>query len=62
MKDETTTRVQFTVPPALQWVLTEGRRPRSPAEVEAGRRLILGEITFGEYFSVLQEARTPNKT
>jgi hypothetical protein len=56
MKDQPTRPEQF-VPPALQWVLDEGRRPRSAEEEEAGRRLILGE-SLGEYLTARHEARS----
>jgi hypothetical protein len=46
------------VPPALKWILGEARRPRSVEEDEAGRRLIMGEISFGEYLTALHAARS----
>jgi hypothetical protein len=57
MKDQPTSREAF-VPPALQWILEEARRPRSAEEDEAGRQLILGQISFGEYLTALREARS----
>jgi hypothetical protein len=56
MKDDTTPRAPF-VPPALQWIIDETRRPQSSDETEVDRLLVLGRITFGEYIATLQEAR-----
>jgi hypothetical protein len=57
MKDRPTPREPF-VPPVLQWVLVEARRPWSAEEDEAGQRLILGQISLGEYLTVLHKARS----
>jgi hypothetical protein len=48
----------IVVPPALQWVMDEARRPRSAQEEDAGRRFILGEISVREYLAALHEARS----
>jgi hypothetical protein len=45
------------VPPALQRVLDESRQPRSTEEDEAGRRLVLGPISLGEYLSTIRAVR-----
>jgi hypothetical protein len=57
MKEQLTPRDPL-VPPALQWILDEARRPRSAEEDEVGRRLIMGEISFGEYLTALHAARS----
>ena len=57
MKDHPTPR-EPVLPPVLQWVLDEAHRLRSAEEDEAGRLLILGEISLGEYLTVLHNARS----
>jgi len=52
MKDDTALAV---APPILQTILSEARRPRSPAETEAVRLLVLGRIAFGEYIAALHD-------
>jgi hypothetical protein len=56
MKDDPTPR-EAIVPPVLEWILDEARRPRSAEEVEAGRLLILGEISLGQYLTILHNTR-----
>jgi hypothetical protein len=57
MKDQPTPHEPF-VPPVLQRVLDEARRPRSAEEGEAGQRLFLGQISLGEYLTALHKARS----
>jgi hypothetical protein len=57
MKDDPTP-CEPTLPPALQWVLDEARRLRSAEEDEAVRLLILGEISLGQYLTILHNARS----
>jgi hypothetical protein len=54
MTDDITPRI----PPALELVLAEARRERSPGEDVAWRDYILGRITFGQCLEALREARS----
>jgi hypothetical protein len=44
-------------PPSLEWIIDQARRPRSQREIEAGRLLLLGRITIGEFLAVLHEEK-----
>ena len=56
MKDNPTPREPM-VPLVLEWILDEARRPRSAEEDEAGHLLILGQISLGQYLTILHNTR-----
>jgi hypothetical protein len=57
MSEKTTPSAAF-VPPVLQLIVDEARRSRLPEEIDAGRWLVLGRITLGEYITALHNARS----